>query len=111
MDEIKSAFERRDYDALIGLGLLDFAAKGFVQAQELAGNCYQLGWGVPIDLAQAAQWYEQAIAQNSGLAASNLAGIVSRGYEGQPPDRVRAQALLDQARSLGFDHAPTELVC
>lgn len=111
MDQIQLAFERGDYDALIGLGVLDWAESGNVQAQELAGNCYQLGWGVPVDLIRAVYWYEKAIVNQSGLAASNLAGIVSQSYGGHPPDRERAQALLTQARSLGFDHAPDKLLC
>jgi TPR repeat protein len=108
---IQSAFERGDYDALVGLGLLDLAIAGCVEAQELAGNCYQLGLGVAVDLTQAVYWYTQAIEQNSGLAVSNLAGIISRGYDDHLPNRERAQRLLDQARSLGFDHAPEKLLC
>jgi TPR repeat protein len=111
MDEINSAFEAGDYDSLMSLGLLDWAESGNTQAQELAGNCYQLGWGVPVDLAQAVHWYKRAIEQNSGLAVNNLAGIIARGYDGHPPDRAWAQELLDLARSLGFDHAPMELLC
>jgi TPR repeat protein len=106
MDEIQAAFEHGDYDSLMGLGLLDWAISGNVQAQELAGNCYQLGFGAPLDLTQATHWYEQAIANGSGLAANNLAGIVSRGYKEHLPNQARAQELFDLARSLGFEHAP-----
>lgn len=107
---IQAAFERGDYDTLMGLGLLAEAEAGCTQAQELAGNCYQLGWGVPVDMMRAVYWYTEAIAQNSGLAVNNLAGIISRGYEGHPPDPARAQEFLDHARSLGFDHAPEKLL-
>jgi TPR repeat protein len=100
------AFERGDYDSMMDLGLMDWAASGNVQAQELAGNCYQLGFGIQRDLAQATHWYKQAIANGSGLAANNLAGIVSRGYEEHPPSQARAQELFDLARSLGFEYAP-----
>jgi TPR repeat protein len=106
MDQIQAAFERGDYNSLMGLGLMNWATSGNVQAQELAGNCYQFGFGVPIDLAQAAHWYEQAIANGSGLAANNLAGIVSQGYEEHLPNQARAQELFDLARSLSFEHAP-----
>jgi TPR repeat protein len=88
-----------------------FAEQGHRTAQEILGNCYQMGFGTTIDMAQAAYWYERAIAQGSGLAANNLSGIVAyHGYAGHPPDRERGQALLDQARSLGFEHAPKKLL-
>ncbi len=106
MQQIQAAFDRGDYDSLMGLGLMDWATSGNVQAQELTANCYQLGFGVPIDLAQAIHWYEKAIANGSGLAANNLAGIVSRGYEEHLPNQARAQELFDLARSLGFEHTP-----
>jgi TPR repeat protein len=109
MEKIQSAFDRGDYHTVFNLGLLNLAIEGHPAAQEIAGNCYQLGLGVPIDTTQAVQWYKAAIAQNSGLAANNLAGIIARGYDGYPPDRPQAQALLDQAQSLGFDHAPKKL--
>jgi TPR repeat protein len=109
MEKIYVAFDRGDYHTVFNLGLLDLAIAGHLEAQEIAGNCYQLGLGVPIDTAQAVQWYKAAIAQNSGLAANNLAGIIARGYDSHPPDRPQAQALLDQARALGFDHAPRKL--
>jgi TPR repeat protein len=103
------AYGRRDYNAAIAAGLIDFANAGDREAQEMAGTCYQMGWGVICDLNEAVRFYEAAIAQGSGLAANNLSGIVAYGYTDHPPDRERAQQLLDQARSLGFDHAPSQL--
>ncbi len=88
-----------------------FAEENHRTAQEILGNCYQMGLGTTIDMAQAAYWYERAIIQGSGLAANNLSGIVAyHGYAEQAPDRERGQQLLDQARSLGFEHAPKKLL-
>lgn len=107
---VLAAFSEGNYEPALVSGLMELAEQGNISAQELAGNCYQLGLGMPVDSAKAVYWYEQAIAQGSGLAANNLAGIISRGYEGYPPDRARAQELLDLARALGFDHSPKELL-
>lgn len=104
------AYGHGNYSAAIEAGLIEFANAGDREAQEMAGTCYQLGWGIACDLNEAARLYEAAIAQGSGLAANNLAGMVAYGYAGHPPDRERAQQLLDQARSLGFDHAPKSLL-
>jgi TPR repeat protein len=106
---VQAPFDSGDYDVAFQAAH-PFAEQNNRTTQEILGNCYQMGLGTTIDMAQAAYWYEQAIAQGSGLAANNLSGIVTYGYAGQAPDRERGQQLLDQARSLGFEHAPKKLL-
>lgn len=102
---IQAAFDRQDY-ANVFPAVLEFAEHGHLTAQEIAGNCYQLGLGTAVDYPKAAYWYDRAIALGSGLAANNLAGMVQRGWEGNPSDEERAKELFRQARALGFEHAP-----
>lgn len=110
LQEIQEAFSLQNYELALSLGLPDLARRGNREAQEMLGNCYELGLGMPQDIAQAVFWYETAIANGSGLAANNLSGIVCRGYGDNPPDRVLAQSLLEKAHELGFDHAPLQLL-
>ncbi|NJM47509.1 MAG: sel1 repeat family protein [Alkalinema sp. RU_4_3] len=86
--------------------MVGLAENGHRTSQEIAGNCYQLGLGTDVDYPKAAQWYECAIALGSGLAANNLAGMVQRGWDENPPNPERAKALFEQARALGFEHSP-----
>jgi TPR repeat protein len=72
----------------------------------MVGTCYQLGLGIPVNPSAAVIWYERAIANGSGLAANNLAMVVVQGYDAVLPDRHKANQLLQQARELGFEHAP-----
>lgn len=104
-EEVQAAFDSGDYAQAFATAI-PFAESGHLTAQEISGNCYQLGLGVAVDEAKAAFWYEQAIAKGSGLAANNLAGMVQRGYADNPPDPARAKALFDQARALEFIHSP-----
>jgi TPR repeat protein len=60
----------------------------------MMGTCYQFGLGVPVNPSAAVSWYERAIANGSGLAANNLAMIVSQGYDAVLPDRHKANQLL-----------------
>lgn len=102
---IQAAFDQQHY-ADVFPAVLEFAEHGHRTAQEIAGHCYQLGFGTEADDAQAAYWYERAIGLGSGLAAYTLAGMVQRGWVGQPADAARAQALFQQAQSLGFEYRP-----
>lgn len=60
------AFARGDYGAVFDMGLLDLAIAGYREAQEIAGNCYQLGLGAEVNTNKAIHWYEAAIEQGSG---------------------------------------------
>ena len=98
---IQSAFDEKNYTDVFP-AVLEFAEHGHLTAQEISGNCYQLGLGTDMDYDKAAYWYERAIALGSGLAANNLASMVKIGWPGRPANSDRATALLKQAQNLGF---------
>jgi TPR repeat protein len=104
--KIQTAFNNQDYAQVLALGLEDYARTGHRTAQEILGNVYQLGLGLPVDTAQAAFWYQKALDQGSGLAANNLAAIALQGYADHPPNREKSDNLFAQARELKFIHAP-----
>lgn len=110
VEQMRQSFESGDYDRAFALAL-PLAEAGDCNAQELAGNGYQMGWGIAVDEVKAAYWYRKAMDQGSGLAANNLAGIVARGYGDARPDPDQAQLLLIHARNLGFVHVPKTLLC
>lgn len=104
-DKIQAAFDRQDYTQVFP-AVLDFAEQNHRTAQEIAGNCYQLGFATDVDYPKAAHWYQRAIALGSGLAANNLAGMVQHGWAENPANPEQAKALFKQARTLGFEHSP-----
>jgi TPR repeat protein len=99
------AFEHRDYAKAYEI-LMPFAQSGNPEAQCIIGNLYDMGLGVDQDWEIAADWYRKSMLGGYGVAANNLATIVSIGYGNLPGDKALANELLKEARQLGFEHAP-----
>jgi len=55
------------------------AEAGMGDAQYNLGFLYESGWGVPVDYAQAAQWYHRAARQGHGQAQNNLGRMYLEG--------------------------------
>ena len=79
------AWQRGDYAAAIAQWR-PAAVAGDADAQFNLGQAYKLGHGVPVDPAQAEQWYRRAVAQGHQQAEDNLGLLLFQ--QGQ-----RAQAL------------------
>jgi TPR repeat protein len=48
------------------------AEKGYTNAEEVMGQCYGMGEGVEVNLAEAKRWWERAAAKGDECAISNL---------------------------------------
>ena len=59
--------------------MLEAANAGNAQAQFMIGNAYEFGNGVPVDLGQAASWYEKAASQRHAAAQKNLGSFYEEG--------------------------------
>ncbi|KWT65240.1 hypothetical protein APY04_2989 [Hyphomicrobium sulfonivorans] len=76
------------------------AASGRADALNMVGRCYECGWGVAIDRAEAAHWYRLAIEQGHAWAMFNLASLMLQGA-GVTQDAEGALALFVRAARLG----------
>lgn len=85
---------------------LPLAEKGDAVAQTAVGALYQYGNGVPIDYAQAAEWYRKAAQQGLPLAQYNLAVSYALG-EGVPQNYAEALRWYRMAAEQG--HAEAKL--
>ena len=65
------------------------ATQGNAQAQHNLGFLYASGQGVPLDYAEALQWYRKAADQGNAFAQSNL-GVAYAGGQGVPRDLAEA---------------------
>ncbi len=103
--------------ARLGQRLIDTgaAAKGFawlhraaragqLDAINMVGRCLDLGWGVAIDKALAAQWFRAAAERGHGWAMYNYATALALGT-GVPQDREEALGWLRRADALGIAKA------
>ena len=77
------------------------AALGYVDAQQLLGDMYLQGHGVPLDYDESAKWYHKAAEQGS-IAAQNNLGVAYLGGFGVPQDNVEAYAWFSIAADQGF---------
>ncbi len=94
---------------------LDEAAEGFIwlhraaqaghlDAVNMVGRCLDLGWGIAVDKALAAQWFHAAAERGHGWAMYNYATALALGA-GVPEDREAALHWLRQADALGIAKA------
>ena len=78
------------------------AEAGDAEAQNYVGEIYQKGLGTAPNPAEAARWYERAVAQGNRRAMRNLGYLLEQG-EGVAPDVERALNLYRQAAGLQDD--------
>jgi localization factor PodJL len=86
--------------AIGGVQLRSAAIAGDADAAYEVGLHYAEGQGVPVDLAQAAHWFEQAAAKGLAPAQFRLASLLEKG-QGVAKDLVRAEQLYLAAANKG----------
>ena len=80
------------------------AKQGNANAQNLLGDMYQKGQGVPQDYKKASKWYTLAAEQGVTFAQYNVGQMYHKG-EGVPQDYVRAHMWLNLSASTGYEKA------
>ncbi|MDB5696847.1 MAG: hypothetical protein JWN21_2390 [Sphingomonas bacterium] len=92
-------------DARVGFGwFMRAAAQGHAMALNMVGRCYDLGWGVRIDKARAAECYAAAAIRGLPEAQYNYATLLALG-DGVAQDRPAALSWLLRAAANGFAKA------
>jgi TPR repeat protein len=87
-DEANAAFESGNYPRALE-ELQPLVEKGDARAQYAMGVMAENGFGMPVDLAQAAAWYLKAATQGNTDAQFNLGAMYEHGV-GMPPDPAQA---------------------
>jgi TPR repeat protein len=87
-DEANAAFESGNYPKALE-ELQPLVEKGDARAQYAMGVMAENGFGMPVDLAQAAAWYLKAATQGNTDAQFNLGAMYEHGV-GMPPDPAQA---------------------
>ena len=98
-DEALEAYRGKDYPKAFSEARLA-ADKGDPRAFLLLGVLYQGGLGVPVNLQEAASWYEKAAKAGAQGAYAKLAQMLARG-EGVPKDDDLALAYARKSANLG----------
>ena len=80
------------------------AGAGHLDAINMVGRCLDIGWGVAIDQALAAQWFHAAAMRGHGWAMYNYATALALGA-GMAEDRDEALGWLRRADALGIAKA------
>jgi TPR repeat protein len=80
------------------------AEAGDPRALSLLGTAAERGWGGPVDMTAAVQWYERAADLGYPRAMYNLGWIFRYGDGGIMPDPQRARA--EYARAAALDYSP-----
>lgn len=76
------------------------ATAGHAMGMNMLGRCFEHGWGVSADKAQAVGWYEAAAGRRLDWGMYNLATLLALG-DGVQRDLVRALDLFRRAAALG----------
>lgn len=87
-DEANAAFESGNYPRALE-ELQPLLEQGDARAQYAMGVMAENGFGMPVDLAQAAAWYLKAATQGNTDAQFNLGAMYEHGI-GMPPDPAQA---------------------
>jgi TPR repeat protein len=88
-------------DARAGFGwFLKAAAQGHLMGLNMVGRCYDLGWGVRVDKARAAECYRAAAERGLDWAMYNYATLLALGH-GVAEDKASALAWFNKAAKLG----------
>ncbi|MBR2126222.1 MAG: SEL1-like repeat protein [Akkermansia sp.] len=97
--QAQQLIDRKQYDGVPAL-LRPAAENGYAQAQNLLGDCYYDGHGVPQDYAQAVQWYRKAAEQGDADAQCSLGACYYSGH-GVPQDYAEAVQWYRKAAEQG----------
>ena len=76
------------------------AAQGHLMGLNMVGRCYDLGWGVRVDKARAAECYRAAAERGFDWAMYNYATLLALGH-GVAEDKAAALAWFNKAAKLG----------
>jgi len=76
------------------------AAQGHLMALNMVGRCYDLGWGVAVDKARAADCYRVAAERGLDWAMYNYATLLALG-QGVAEDKAAALAWFEKAARMG----------
>jgi uncharacterized protein len=76
------------------------AAQGHLMALNMVGRCYDLGWGVPVNKARAAECFRICAARGLDWGMYNYATALTLG-EGVAEDRAAALGWFERAAALG----------
>ncbi len=76
------------------------AAQEHLQAINMVGRCHDLGWGTPIDKAEAARWYLIAARRGLDWGMYNYATLLALGA-GVAEDKAAALVWFQRAAALG----------
>lgn len=80
------------------------ARAGNGEAMNMAGRCFENGWGTPIDLQQAAKWYRRSAEAGHDWGEYNYAHMLFDGM-GVEQDRRQALAFYQRAADRGHSRA------
>lgn len=84
------------------------ATQGLVEAQYTLGKCYEIGQGVVINTATAAEWYSKGAEQDHGPSQRQLGMLYKRGL-GVPQNYTLAVQWLTKAANNGDAYAQHNL--
>jgi Caspase domain/Sel1 repeat len=92
------SYDRANYQTSLKVWL-DQANAGDAEAQNNVGEIYSKGLGTEPDYAQAAQWFQKAVAQNFNRAKINLGFLYEEGL-GVEKDQAKALNLYREASGI-----------
>ena len=107
LDAALAALARHEYATALQT-IEPLARQGNANAQAVLGQCYALGQGVPVDAAQAVQWYRRAAVQGHVAAQTNL-GLAYDTGQGIEQDQAQAVRWYSLAAAQGDAVAQTNL--
>ncbi len=96
----QAALAARDYDQAYPQYLHFAKEKNNALAQFTVAMFHQLGWGRPVDRAEACRWHEKAVKGAIPASTHFLAECFEHGI-GRPPDPARAAVWYEKAAGLG----------
>lgn len=105
--EGKKLYDAKNYTAAVPK-LKAAAEKGHKKAQYRLGRCYDKGYGVAENDAQAVQWYQKSAAQGHAKAQYQL-GKAYKDGEGIGKDRAKSVSYFTKAAKQGNANAQYQL--
>ncbi|WP_053323457.1 tetratricopeptide repeat protein [Komagataeibacter europaeus] len=88
-----------DPDAVAAL--IRAAESGLPTAQYMLGLLHDRGWGLPLDMAQAEQWYARAAVQGVRPAQARYGALLLKDGDGRPRNAMTAETWLRRAALAG----------